>query len=243
MRADSIPPDVLTQVFVRRRASDLARYGFHWNGDPGNSRLEIKFDGVPTPQTRILAQVNAPPTTPGDALRLEASGTDPVILRAYHNGALVLEAADAAPNRITIAGHVGMVARLRQGGTAPPAAPVFASWAGGSLAAAALEDARTPEHAPALTAAPSPFAAAVALRAPGAAGESLDIVTPLGRRVRRLVLDAGGPRPLGRPRRSGGDPPARRLLRAAPQPGRDGARGQARLRHLTARRSPPPSGA
>src|SRR5688572_31735289 len=41
-------PGMLEQVFVRRRASDAARYGFHWNGDPGALRWELKFDGVPT---------------------------------------------------------------------------------------------------------------------------------------------------------------------------------------------------
>ena len=46
--ASDIDPNMLTQVFVRRRTSDLARYGFHWNGDPGRSQWEIKYDGVPT---------------------------------------------------------------------------------------------------------------------------------------------------------------------------------------------------
>lgn len=44
------------QVFVRRRTSDAARYAFHWSDRDGKipGLWDIKYDGVPTPQTRIL---------------------------------------------------------------------------------------------------------------------------------------------------------------------------------------------
>ncbi len=138
--ADGRPDTLLTQVYVRRRTNDLARYGFHFNdeNDDGtgiaNPRWEIKYDGVPTPQTRILASVSATMPQPGDSLRIEVRGTSPVLIKGFHNGVEVISATDSAHQRITTSGVVGMVSRLRRGGyTAPPNSPVFASWRGGSL--------------------------------------------------------------------------------------------------------------
>ena len=56
---------MLKQVFVRRRNSDFARYAFHWNNAFGG-RYEIKYDGVPTPQVRVLTSVPSTPPLPGD---------------------------------------------------------------------------------------------------------------------------------------------------------------------------------
>ncbi len=131
--APDIDPNMLTQVFVRRRASDLARYGFHWNGDPGRSQWEIKYDGVPTAQTRVLASLAGPGPAPGDVLRIEVEGTDPVVIRGYHNSRLELTASDAALQRIAIASPCGVVARMSQGFVNTPPTPIFASWSGGSL--------------------------------------------------------------------------------------------------------------
>lgn len=131
--SSAIDPYMLTQVYVRHRASDNARYGFHWNGDPGNSRFEIKFDGVPTAQTRILAKLDAPGPRPGDRLRLEVQGTDPVILRGFHQGRLVVTGVDSAPNRITTAAEPGLVARMAQGKVNTPPTAIFESWRGGTL--------------------------------------------------------------------------------------------------------------
>jgi hypothetical protein len=128
-----VDPVMLQQVFVRRRASDNARYGFHWNGDLGNSRWEIKYDGVPTPQTVILASANGFGPAPGDAIRIEACGTSPVMLRGFHNGQLLITAFDSSPQRITIAGVAGVVSRPRQGSAITPPSPIFESWSGGSL--------------------------------------------------------------------------------------------------------------
>lgn len=138
--ANGRPDTMLTQVYVRRRTNDLARYGFHFNDENkdgtgiGNPRWEIKYDGVPTSQTRILASVPAAMPQPGDSLRIEVRGTSPVLIRGFHNGVGVISAQDAAHQRITTSGMVGMVSRLRRGGyTAPPNSPVFASWWGGSI--------------------------------------------------------------------------------------------------------------
>lgn len=127
-------PLMLEQVFVRRRASDGARYGFHWNGDPGMSRWEIKYDGVPSAQTVILANVNGPGPSPGDTLRIEVNGTNPITLRGYHNGQLELVGSHSAPNRIVTTGPAGVVARMPIGQTNAPPTPIFEWWAGGSLA-------------------------------------------------------------------------------------------------------------
>jgi len=136
--SSDIPAAMLTQVFVRRRASDLARYGFHWNGDPGNSRWEIKYDGVPSAQTVILASVDAPGPLPGDRIRIEALGTDPVMLRGFHDGVLKLVGIDSSPQRIVATGPAGVVSRPKQGTS--PVAPVaiFESWSGGSLPVATV---------------------------------------------------------------------------------------------------------
>lgn len=138
--ADARPDTLLTQVYVRRRPSDLARYGFHFNDENAdgtgiaNPRWEIKYDGVPTAQTRILASVPAAMPAPGDTLRIEVRGTLPVLIIGFHNGQQVISATDTNHQRITTTGPVGMVSRLRRGDyTAPPNSPVFASWRGGSL--------------------------------------------------------------------------------------------------------------
>jgi hypothetical protein len=138
--ADAKPDTLLTQVYCRHRALDNARYGFHFNDENadgtgiGPFRWEFKYDGVPSAQTRILASVPAPGRpAPGDRLRLEVRGTDPVELRGFHNGALVLAAADAAHVRIKENGPPGVVSRARRSYTAPANSPVFASWRGGSL--------------------------------------------------------------------------------------------------------------
>jgi hypothetical protein len=136
LMAASKPDSLLTQVYVRQRASDLARYGFHFNNENTTTnipRWEIKYDGVPSAQTRILAAVPATMPAPGDTLRIEVRGTDPVVVTGFHNGVQVITAADSAHQRITTTGPMGMVSRLSSGTTAPPNSPIFASWKGGTL--------------------------------------------------------------------------------------------------------------
>ncbi len=134
----TISPDVtdgwIYQVYVRWRESDAARYGFGYNGDPGQDTFGqwiFKYDGVPSPQTRIIASTPAAtPPAPGDVLRLEVEG---YTLRGYHNGNLVLEATDTDPSRID-AGEVGLAARWATGNMGTPnAVKIWEDWAGGSL--------------------------------------------------------------------------------------------------------------
>jgi len=147
------PDSLLTQVYVRQRVSDLARYGFHFNDENTTTnipRWEIKYDGVPTAQTRILAAAPATMPVPGDVLRIEVRGTDPVTIAGFHNGVQVISASDSAHQRITTTGPAGMVSRLSGGKTAPPNSPIFASWKGGTLGPA-LEIRRPVPNADTLT--------------------------------------------------------------------------------------------
>ena len=134
----TIPTDVAPgwahQVYVRWRASDNARYGFHYNSDPRQPTFNswaFKYDGVPSAQTRVIASAVATVTPqPGDTLRVEVVG---FVLRGYLNGTLVLEATDTDPSRIS-SGVTGLAARLSTGNTAITAdAKVWESWRGGSL--------------------------------------------------------------------------------------------------------------
>jgi hypothetical protein len=109
------PDSMLVQAYVRQRLSDDARYGFHYNGDPGSSRWEIKYDGVPSAETRVLAAVDGDAPAPGDTLRLRVSGLAPVLLSAYVDDRLVLEAADTSSSRIS-GGPVGTVGRRTKDG-------------------------------------------------------------------------------------------------------------------------------
>ena len=132
------PDTMLIQLFVRRRASDVARYAFAFTDENGSGGIGppqwiIKYDGVPTAQTRTLASAPATPPVPGDTLRIEATGTSPVLIKGFLNGVQIISATDNDHNRITTSGPVGMAARLRLGGfTAPANSPLFASWRGGS---------------------------------------------------------------------------------------------------------------
>jgi hypothetical protein len=134
------PDTMLTEVFVRRRMSDAARYALVFTDENAdgtgiaNPRWELRYDGVAAAQVRILASAPAMAAPqPGDTLRVEARGTSSVGLKGFHNGVEVVAAVDSAAQRITAGGPVGMAARLRRGGyTAPANAPLFASWRGGT---------------------------------------------------------------------------------------------------------------
>ena len=123
---------VLKQVFVRRRSSDLARYAFHWNNALGG-RYELKYDGVPTSQVRILVFAAAPPPTPGDTLRIEIQG---MTMKGYLNGDLLLTTTDTAftsSNPITTTGPPGVTYRFTVGFPAVYPTSVFEWWRGSSL--------------------------------------------------------------------------------------------------------------
>jgi hypothetical protein len=121
-------------VYVRRRTSDGARYGFGYDGDPNQENYGdwiFKYDGVAGTDTRIFASTPAGQTPgPGDTLRVEVRG---YALRGYLNGDLVLEGADTDSTRIAD-GRAGLAARWATGNAAT-SAPVkaFESWSGGSL--------------------------------------------------------------------------------------------------------------
>lgn len=102
------------QIFGRRRSSDGARYGFHYDNDPTQipyGRFCIKYDGVASNLTRVIAQgpvdfVNVP--QPGDALRIEIRG---YTIRALWNGIVVLEATDTDASKIA-SGRPGLASRI-----------------------------------------------------------------------------------------------------------------------------------
>ncbi len=132
-----IAPDLVSnmqhQVFVRRRSSDAARYAFHYNGEATPSpRWEIKYDGVATEFTYLLATSTDPAPVPGDTLRLEARGTNPVTIKGYHNGVLLLTGTDSTADRIT-SGPPGLVFRAFVGASLTYPSPVFENWSGGTL--------------------------------------------------------------------------------------------------------------
>lgn len=144
---------MLTQVFVRHRTSDNARYGFHWNNAFGG-RWEIKYDGVPTAQTRIVASLVAPEPLPGDRIRIEARGAR---ISGFHNGTLILSAEDTAPDAIMATGGLGVVFRFTTTFPASYPSAVFESWSGGDLADVASVDPSASGHAPLVSFWPHPI--------------------------------------------------------------------------------------
>lgn len=132
------PASILTQVFVRQQPVGVpngngARYGFHYNADPGDARWEIKYDGVMTAETRVWTNTTAAAPVPGDRIRIEVRGTDPVELRGLHNGVEILSVVDSSPQRIAVTGYSGVVERNAGGTSALPNSPVWESWCGGAL--------------------------------------------------------------------------------------------------------------
>jgi hypothetical protein len=113
--AEDAPAGWAYMVYVRRRTSDGARYGFVYDNDPSQPNYGdwiFKYDGVPGPQTRVFASVKA--TTipkPGDTLRVEIVGHT---LKGYLNGGLVLQATDTDATKIAN-GRPGLAARLASG--------------------------------------------------------------------------------------------------------------------------------
>lgn len=122
--------NMMVQVHVRRQSSTLARYGFHYNVEKTPKVWEIKYDGVPTADTRIIASLAGTGPTGGDVIRIEARGRE---IRGYLNGQQVIVATDNATNAILAAGGTGMTTRMAGGTTTTYPAPIVASWKGGSL--------------------------------------------------------------------------------------------------------------
>jgi hypothetical protein len=135
----TIAPDATAgwayMVYVRWRASDRARYGFAYDDDPNQplyyNKWIFKYDGVPGPQTRIIASApGASAPQPGDTLRVEIRG---YTLSGYWNGTKVLEATDADPTMIAD-GVPGLASRWANGNMSTSVdARVWGSWTGGAL--------------------------------------------------------------------------------------------------------------
>ena len=136
--ASDKPAGILTQVFVRQQPFGVpngngARYGFHYNADLGQAQWEIKYDGVSSAETRRWTNAVPAAPVPGDTIRVEVRGSDPVVVVGFHNGTEVVSAMDAEPQRIAVTGHSGIVERPAGGTSPPPNSPVFESWCGGDL--------------------------------------------------------------------------------------------------------------
>lgn len=134
-----VTPDWAHQVYVRRRASDAARYGFGFDNDPTQGQYYqkwyFKYDGVPGPETRMFGVVDKGPQAPrpGDTLRVEIRG---YTLSGYWNGRLMATASDdQAANRIAN-GVPGLAARLANGNASiTQSAKLWESWKGGNVSA------------------------------------------------------------------------------------------------------------
>jgi hypothetical protein len=134
--ASAVDPLMQWQVFCRRRSSDLARYGLIYDNDPSSANPAgwvFKYDGVPSSQTRFLVRDTVPPgPLPGDRLRLEVTGQNPVALRGFHNGRLIIEATDSAPDRV-LSGPPGAAYRANVGSSPTYPVRIFADFAAGTL--------------------------------------------------------------------------------------------------------------
>ncbi len=133
-------PDMMIQASARRRASDNARYGFHHNLEADPDVWQIKYDGVPSSQTAILASnPDLPAPGPGDTIRIEAVGNEVRgLLRCASCPSFVevVRVIDTRPQAITGAGPHGVVSRARIDVANPVTypAPVVESWCGGEVA-------------------------------------------------------------------------------------------------------------
>lgn len=127
--------------YVRRRASDAARYQFSYDNDPQlqYQRWTFKYDGVATEFTRYFAvsdvdTVNVP--APGDGLRIEVRGYDfrglwkPAATGIWQ---LMLTATDTDASKIA-SGRPGLAARDASGnGTLAADTKVWESFGAGNL--------------------------------------------------------------------------------------------------------------
>lgn len=132
--ASGIHAQMQAQVYTRRRSADVARYAFHYNFEAGTPQWEIKYDGVATPDVRLLAtNTTEPAHAAGGMHRIEVRGTGASInIRGYVNGRLIIEANDTHADRIT-SGTPGLTCREAVGAGLSYPQPVFAKYAAGTL--------------------------------------------------------------------------------------------------------------
>jgi hypothetical protein len=128
--ANGRDPNLMVQVHVRRQSGSLARYGLHFNLEKTPPVWEIKYDGVPTAQTRILVSLVASGPVAGDVIRIEARGRQ---ISGWRNGQPLLSATDNDATAILATGGTGITSRMATGTTTTYPAPIAASWKGGPL--------------------------------------------------------------------------------------------------------------
>jgi hypothetical protein len=111
------------QAYVRMQLAGTPwRYGCHYFSNV--LKYQIKYDGGPTAETRIIAETPVEPLpVPGTRIRMEAVGDT---VRCYVDGALRLEATDAALS----GGGIGFVIGLNPGATELPRG-IVDRWIGG----------------------------------------------------------------------------------------------------------------
>lgn len=125
------------QVYVRRRLSDGARYGFGYDNDPSQPQYQrwyIKYDGVPNIDVRYFGLSNIVPLSqapkPGDTLRIEVVG---YTVLGYFNDVLVLTATDTDPTKIA-SGRPGLASRIATGNSSNPSdVKIWESFTAGNI--------------------------------------------------------------------------------------------------------------
>lgn len=118
--APNFNPAVLLQVFVRRQATTLCRYGFHYQASTG--KYTLKYDGCASAPGISFVEVPGVQFQPGDVVRLEVYGTT---LRGLINGVVVISGTHTA----LTGGQTGLVINPY----AVTAQQAVEQWRGGSL--------------------------------------------------------------------------------------------------------------
>lgn len=133
--ASGVDAQMQYQVYVRRRSSDTARYGWHYNFEASPSpQWEIKYDGVAAELVRVLDTDPASAPAAGSRMRIEVRGTGASItINGYHNGILICSVEEIHADRITVNGPPGLVSRAFVGQTLTYPSPVWTDFAAGTL--------------------------------------------------------------------------------------------------------------
>ena len=119
----------ILQVFVRRRKSDKARYGFYcmrYDNDGQQSASYVwglKLDGIPS--GNVLASTDGPRLLAGSTLRIEVMGN---LIKGFYNGEELISVIDSSliePGEPGVAMAVGFVESFPS--------PFFSGWQCGNL--------------------------------------------------------------------------------------------------------------
>lgn len=121
-------PNLMAQVFVRRRNDGTARYSCMYNLNTTPEQWQLSISGT---SPVIITTSTFPGPQAGDTLSIVAGGS---FIRCYLNGAEVLN----APNSTLTMGRPGVAFAPKQGSTITYPTPVFESWYGGNLATTSL---------------------------------------------------------------------------------------------------------